>query len=1028
MNLTFEESRKKVQQLVNKFDEHFDSYKNQNYNETNVRTQFINPFFELLGWDVYNKEGIPEEHRDVIPESRIKMNGGNKAPDYSFTLSGNLAFFVEAKKPAVDILTNPEPAIQLRSYGWSCKDLNFSILTNFDNFIVYDCRNLPNNKDKVHVGQILKYNYKEFYEKWEEIYSYFSKTDFYRKNKLNKELESKKTFKGTTTVDQEFLKEISHWREILAKDIAKLNPTLTNRNLNFAVQKTIDRIIFLRMCEDRGIEDDYNLKAVTNGVRIYRRLFEKFQKADDKYNSGLFYLREEKGREDLPDDITPFIEIGDETIKKIINSLYHPYSQYKFSVMPADILGNVYEQFLGKVIRLTPSHRVKIEDKPEVQKSGGVYYTPKYIVDYIVKNTIGEKLKNQSPKNIEKLKIVDPSCGSGSFLIVAFQYLIDWHINWYSRNEPEKWIKKKNPPIYKNADFFSLTTFEKKKILTNNIFGVDIDSQAVEVTKLSLLLKVLEDEKKDTLDNQLRLFHERALPNLSKNIKCGNSLIGSDFYENEQLNLLNEEEQLKINVFDWESAFSNIFNRQNPGFDVVIGNPPYRRELDYKKLMDEIALTNFGKKYRMPRMNLWYYFVHKGLELLRSDGKLSFIVNSYWTGGTGAEKLIDCFANDVSLEEIFNLGKAKVFENVSGQHMILRLNKKKSKKSILIKQINPTITKSAQLFVEDKRELITFNKKAAQVFRHGKVDLQDPKEIGIIDKIELHPNLDNYGIIKQGIVENPSSINKKTNQAYNNKWNIGDGVFVLTPQELELLKLPINEQIFIRPYYALTDITRYYTKQPSKKLIYITKKNCPNINKFPVLREHLINYKPIMLKRRETQKKSNFWWNLHWARDENIWKSKKILSLQMAKRPSFAPVGNDSYVPFSVNVFINLEKTAEENNYISAILNSKLLWLWFRHYARRRGVGLEINGNVFKRTPIRKIDFSNPTDKKCHQQMTKYVDRMLELHKRLEDIKNPYEKKQIQNQISATDKAIDKLVYNLYQLTEKEVKIVEESL
>ena len=132
-------------------------------------------------------------------------------------------------------------------------------------------------------------------------------------------------------------------------------------------------------------------------------------------------------------------------------------------MLPADILGQVYEQFLGKVIRLTDGHRAVVEDKPEVKKAGGVYYTPTYIVDYIVKNTVGTLLGNENnsairnqnsalkrvtPKEAAKLRILDPACGSGSFLIGAFQYLLDWHLQWYSANDPESWTKKKNPPIF----------------------------------------------------------------------------------------------------------------------------------------------------------------------------------------------------------------------------------------------------------------------------------------------------------------------------------------------------------------------------------------------------------------------------------------------------------------------------------------------------------------------------------------------------------------------------------------------------
>jgi len=282
--------------------------------------------------------------------------------------------------------------------------------------------------------------------------------------------------------------------------------------------------------------------SLRNGTQAYQRLCQLFQDADDRYNSGLFHFREEKDRTSSPDDLTLDIAIDDKTLKDIFTNLYYPDSPYEFSVLPADILGQVYEQFLGKVIRLTPGHRAVVEEKPEVKKAGGVYYTPTYIVDYIVKQTVGKLVEDKKPGprgTVSKLKILDPACGSGSFLIGAYQYLLDWHRDQYITDDPEKWAKGRKPCLYQGpGGDWRLTTDERKRILINNIYGVDIDAQAVEVTKLSLLLKVLEDESSETIGKTLELFQERALPDLGSNIKCGNSLIGPDFYEGQQIGIL----------------------------------------------------------------------------------------------------------------------------------------------------------------------------------------------------------------------------------------------------------------------------------------------------------------------------------------------------------------------------------------------------------------------------------------------------------------------------------------------------------
>ena len=270
------------------------------------------------------------------------------------------------------------------------------------------------------------------------------------------------------------------------------------------------------------------------------------------------------------------LKIDDKVLQDILQNLYYPDSPYVFREIPSDILGQVYERFLGKVIQLTAGHQAKVEEKPEVRKAGGVYYTPTYIVDYIVQNTVGKLLEGKSPKEVTRLKILDPACGSGTFPLGAYQYLLDWHLKWYTDHEPEKLAAGKEPAIYQSKDGWRLTTSKKKEILLNNIHGVDIDPQAVEVTKLSLLLKVLEGESQETIGSQLGMFKERVLPDLGRNIKCGNSLIGSDYYQDRQLTMLiDEEERYRVNAFDWKTEFPQVFIQG--GFDVVMGNPPYIR-------------------------------------------------------------------------------------------------------------------------------------------------------------------------------------------------------------------------------------------------------------------------------------------------------------------------------------------------------------------------------------------------------------------------------------------------------------------
>ena len=254
--------------LTERFERNREAYTSGQYNETQLRREFLDPFFEALGWDVNNKSGYAEAYKDVIHEDSIKIGGVTKAPDYCFRIGGTRKFFVEAKKPAVNIRDDVSPAFQLRRYAWSAR-LPLSILSDFEEFAVYDCRVKPDKADKSSTGRTMFFTFREYEKRWDEIAAIFSR-EAVLKGSFDRYAESEKKKKGTAEVDAAFLKEIESWRELLARNIALRNPALSQRELNYAVQQTIDRIIFLRICEDRGIEEYNKLYATLNGANVYR--------------------------------------------------------------------------------------------------------------------------------------------------------------------------------------------------------------------------------------------------------------------------------------------------------------------------------------------------------------------------------------------------------------------------------------------------------------------------------------------------------------------------------------------------------------------------------------------------------------------------------------------------------------------------------------------------------------------------------------------------------------------------------------
>ena len=560
-----------IRKLVERFDRNSASYLSSQYNETQLRREFVDPVFELLGWDVSNTKGSPETYKDVVHEDSIRIGSKRKAPDYAFRIGGERRFFVETKAPHKNLDVDASASYQLRRYGWSAK-LPLSILTDFEEFSVYDTRVRPNKGDSARTARILYFNHTEYLDRWEEIEALFSKNAV-ASGALTAYAIDGASNRETLAVDKSFLQEIESWREKLARNIALRNSNVGLRGLNAAVQLIIDRIIFLRICEDRGIELYEKLKTTLAGQSVYGQLVKLFYQADEKYNSGLFHFQDEVGRLESPDVVTPKLNVDNKVVTDIISSLYYPDSPFEFSVFPPDILGQVYEQFLGKVIRFTPSKRVKIELKPEVRKSGGVYYTPTFIIDFIVRKTLGTLLaETDSPRKVAQISVLDPACGSGSFLLGAYQTLLDWHLTHYQADGVEKHSKGRKPKIYQTeGNEWRLTVSERKRILLNSIYGVDIDPQAVEVTKLSLLLKVLEGSNSENLEQEYRFFQERALPDLINNIKCGNSLIETDYYRSKEL--FEDDTEFSINAFDYGKEFKDIFDLG--GVDVVIGNPPY---------------------------------------------------------------------------------------------------------------------------------------------------------------------------------------------------------------------------------------------------------------------------------------------------------------------------------------------------------------------------------------------------------------------------------------------------------------------
>jgi len=959
---------KEVVQLVERFERHFDAYHAPGYNEETLRNDFLNPFFEALGWDVANRQGFDHTNRQVVLEQSIEVAGRKRAPDYCFQIGGTKKFYVEAKKPSVDIGADPGPAHQLRRYAWT-SHLAISVLSDFEEFSIYDCSKRPSPSDRASVARLDLIPFRDYPARWPELVDLLS-PDAIQRGSFDRFLGATGVRRGTATVDDEFLRDMEHWRAELARVIALRNPKLDKYDLRKAVQLTLDRIIFLRICEDRGIENLGSLNDLLRDEDIYPRLFKLFKAADERYNSGLFHFRAEKGREDS-DSVTPGIKLDDKVLKDIISSLYPPTSPYAFSVMPADILGQVYERFLGKVIRLTEGHQAKVEEKPEVRKAGGVYYTPTYIVDYIVKNTVGKLLEGSAsltpkprpltPSEASRLRILDPACGSGSFLLGAYQYLLNWYLSAYIKDGPQK---HKDELYQTRTGEWRLTTAARKSILLNNIYGVDIDSQAVEVTKLSLLLKVLEGETAETVNAQTTMFHTRALPDLDRNIKCGNSLIGTDFYHGEQGSLFDDPEQKhRVNAFDWETEFPAIMKAG--GFDAVIGNPPYILIQD--ELRDDDQLAYLRRRYSAAsyKVDTYHIFIERATLLLKAGGLGSMITPANYLTNNHLAGLRRFVLQNTRIRGIVVINGG-VFEGVSVDNAIFVVERGVSREATFPVMHSTTsgsslipgavVSVSSSRALADPLVLFTGASDRSTSKLWGKV-ASASRNLGLLADVNFGKQLRDRKEFTRDVID------VRTRAAIPPRY---------------------------RPCYTGRDVTRYH-----------------------------LGWGKLACLDDESARRGGCW-------DKRAQNARmKLLTRQIGKYPEFS-IDEDGFQCLNTVFMVNVHSPGPSPLYVLGLLNSSLIrHYWVDRFWDKRKTFPKIKGTYLKQLPVRDLNLSDELDKALHDKMVSLVERMLKLHKDLPKAKTAQEKTAIERQIAATDRQIDELVYELYGLTKEEVRIVE---
>lgn len=998
--------RERVTELVQTYSDNYPQFQRATYNETQVRVDFVNRFFKLLGWDVDNERGLPQHLREVTHEATVIVEEDgvhrSKKPDYSFRVGTDVLYFLETKKPAVNITVDAAPAFQLRRYGWS-GNLKISVLTNFTDLYIYDCSIRPREGDDIGVAMIAHYHFDEYVEHFQEIYNMLSK-EAVLEGEFEHRFGNIRSALRREPFDQYFLDQIRNWRNMLGADILFNNPDIDVETLNIFVQRVLNRVIFLRICEDRCFEDYESLKAITT----YQELRGLFAAADQKYDSGLFELLEE-------DRLT----VSDAVIINIFQSLYYPNNSYEFGVIDPYIIGQIYELFLDEALIIREDGHIEAQEKPEVIDSQGTVNTPKNITDIIVEETLSPLYAGKRPEEVAHYRIADICCGSGNFLLSAFEYIVNYHIEYYLNHDKDNAERSGNIYQLPGSSNYVLSYEKKRSILQNNIFGVDIDPLAVEVAKFSLLLKALENSSLEEAEAFHRRTHLRILPNLDENIKNGNSLVNMSYAQFDRTVYQNIPLMNKLKMFDWNTEFGNR------KFDAIIGNPPYIRVqnmVHYSKEEYNFYKSNYSPYVtaQTDTLDKYYLFIEKGLALLNNDGILGYIVPHKFMNIQAGVKLRELLTSSSAVRKILHFGTYQVFENRSTYTCIL----------ILTKQEN---TQFEIGFVQDWNQFLFNHNTECATYPEAYITGQPwsflPQNIVThLDAIsESCVPLSTLVDIFVGLQTSADDIyiiyadSEDANYVYfhngQREFKVEKGILRKGIYDIQITSY---EKIAANCYIIFP-----YKEVNGKPVLYSLSEMSEN---FPNTLFYLSEYKEQLDRRKMTGRKEENWFAF--GRSQSV---RRFLAGEHLVWPVLSTGSNYVYdsemIAFTGGgngPFYGMEmKNSPQESifYIQAILNHWLMELLVKSKASTfRGDYYSHGKQFIAALPIYKIDFENPAEAAKHQHIVEMVHDIMRLKGQLATAPNAARRTVLQHAIMAINADLNKAIDELYQVESQEVE------
>lgn len=936
-------------------------------NESLIRQSFIDPFLEhVLGWDIRDP--------DVC---RPEVTRANRRMDYVFYDNGLRLFVVEAKAATRELFDDDQSYHQALEYAFNA-DLPFVVLTNFRQWIVLSPKIAAESSrgrelfrvdllsESPDLTKLLNFSKDRWFSEGKDaLYGLLAR------------------HKPQEPVDKILLEDLSRWRELLLANLRKRmkederwTSTDGRLALETELQRYLDRLIFICYCEDTELENPELLSLLrqkrsphTKEGWLKDALTKLFEQYRTTFNSDLF----DHG---TPDRF-PF---EDAKIEEVISAMRESRTvqkgikrpPYDFARIPADILGRVYENFIGHIQQAIGRGFRESEDKGK-RKKEGIYYTPQYIVDAIVNETVKPKIKGKSFEEICEVTIVDPACGSGSFLIRAYDALLA---------QAERSLERK-------------PTYEERTRLLACIHGVDLDDRAVQVAKLNLALRMAERGKQ--------------LPRLDDQIRHGNSLI-------------HDPAIAGFRAFRWIDEFPRIF--EHGGFDIVIGNPPYIR-IQTLKSNSAKQVEWLNTQYESAghgNYDIYVLFVEQGLKILKEDGALGYILpHKFFNAkyGTGLRTLI---AERKNLSKVIHFGDQQVFTGATTYTCLLFLEKKPKRKLEFVK-------------IDDLETWKRSGKAQAGKISQTHVTAKEWNFVigpaaDVFEKLSKMPV--KLGDVAERIAQ---GIRTSANDVYilsdsskmDSKLSVHSASLKQVFEIESSITLKFLEGREIRPYRVVSSglviVFPYRMKEGRSRLLSMQELE----SQYPCAFQYFQNNRKRLENREEGRFRGQNWHQFGRVQNLDLMVQPKILVPDIADRAAFALDSTGTYA-FTSGYGITLKAHSERSlRYVLAMLNSSLLDFYLKKISTvMRGGYFRYFSQYLEQLPIRTIDFSVPEEKKMHDEIVELVDRMLDLHKRLDSLHGS-EKEAALREIERTDRRINDIVYELYGITEEERRIIESS-